>query len=213
VYAPRASTDAQPGAMTRQTSGARQSQKHICKQSAHIPPASLRSRARSAIVGASLEGKCITMATLKPRITVTLEPEVYSTIKGLAEAQSLSMSALVSEFLTMVNPVQQRVLKAIKKAQDLDAKSKSNMVTSLELGEAQLTQMLGPLMDLFDQMAESQPPHSNTGVTNTNSSEKNKPEKPSKALSRASEPVEKSTKEQKHKNTKKQAPAGASNAA
>jgi hypothetical protein len=103
------------------------------------------------------------MATLKPRITVTLEPEVYSTIKGLAEAQSLSMSALVSEFLTMVNPVQQRVLKAIKKAQDLDAKSKSNMVTSLELGEAQLTQMLGPLMDLFDQMAESQPPHSNTG--------------------------------------------------
>lgn len=153
------------------------------------------------------------MATLKPRITISLEQEVYDTIKGLSEAQGTTMSGLVSEFLTMVNPVQQRVLKAVQKAQALDTESKAGMVASLEAGEAQLTEMLGPLMDLFDQMAQSQPPHSNTGVTNTNSSEKHKPEKPSKALSRASEAVEKSTKSQKHKNTKKQVPQGASNAA
>jgi hypothetical protein len=153
------------------------------------------------------------MATLKPRITISLEQEVYDTIKGLSEAQGSTMSGLISEFLTMVNPVQQRVLQAVKKAQSLDTESKANVVASLEAGEAQLTEMLGPLLDLFDQIAESQPPHSNTGVTNTNPSENDKSEKPSKALSRASEAVEKSTKEQKHKNTKKQVPAGASDAA
>ena len=110
------------------------------------------------------------MATTKPRITVTLNQEVYDTIKGLSEAQGSTMSGLISEFLTMVNPVQQRVLQAVQKAQALDTESKSSMVATLEAGEAQLTEILGPLLDLFDQMAGTQPPHSNTGVTNTNTS-------------------------------------------
>ena len=71
-------------------------------------------------IGASPSGKCITMATAKPRITVTLDPDVYETIKGLSEAQGCTMSGLVSEFLAMVNPVQQRVLRAVKKAQALN---------------------------------------------------------------------------------------------
>jgi hypothetical protein len=110
------------------------------------------------------------MATLKPRITISLNQEVYDTIKGLSEAQGNTMSGLISEFLTMVNPVQQRVLQAVQKAQALDTESKASMVATLEAGEAQLTEILGPLLDLFDQMAATQPPHSNTGVTNTNPS-------------------------------------------
>jgi hypothetical protein len=153
------------------------------------------------------------MATLKPRITISLEQEVYDTIKGLSEAQGTTMSGLVSDFLTMVNPVQQRVLKAVQKAQALDTESKAGMVASLEAGEAQLTEMLGPLMDLFDQMAQSQPPHSNTGVTNQNDTTQGANKTQAKARPRASEPVEKSTKAQKHKSTKKQVPEGASNAA
>lgn len=108
------------------------------------------------------------MATTKPRITVTLPQEVYETIKGLSEAQGCSMSALISDFLEMVNPVQQRVLKAVRKAQILDAESKVGLVASLEQGEAQLTQMLAPMMDILDQLVEAQPPHSNTGVTTPN---------------------------------------------
>lgn len=124
------------------------------------------------------------MATSKPRITVTLDQDVYDTIKGLSEAQGCTMSGLISEFLAMVNPVQQRVLQAVKKAQALDVESKADMVASLEAGEAQLTQMLGPLLALMDQIADGQPPHSNTGVTPQDKQAKRAPKttaKPSKS--------------------------------
>jgi hypothetical protein len=132
------------------------------------------------------------MATLKPRITVTLNQDVYDTIKGLSEAQGCSMSALISNFMEMVNPVQQRVLKAAKKLQALDTESKSNMVASLEASESQLTEMLGPLLELFDQLEGTQPPHSNTGVTNTNTSDEEDKKSASIARPRALQPVEKS---------------------
>ena len=150
------------------------------------------------------------MATQKPRITVTLEQDVYDTIRGLSDAQGCTMSGLISEFLSMVNPVQQRVLQAVKKAQSLNVESKADMVASLEASEAQLTEMLGPLLALMDQLAEGQPPHSNTGVTNTNLSGDGNKKTASKARPRAVQPdlfVEKeksskSTKAQKHKSTK-----------
>ncbi|MDG3865608.1 hypothetical protein L5C01_31200, partial [Pseudomonas aeruginosa] len=125
-------------------------------------------------------------ATQKPRITITLEQDVYDTIKGLSEAQGCTMSGLVSEFLTMVNPVQQRVLQAVKKARALSVESKADMVASLEAGEAQLTQMLGPLLALMDQIAEGQPPHSNTGVTTPNPPTPPNQKNPAKRRSRAS---------------------------
>lgn len=150
------------------------------------------------------------MATAKPRITVTLEPDVYETIKGLSEAQGCTMSGLVSEFLSMVNPVQQRVLRAVKKAQALNVESRASMVSNLEQAEEQMTKMLGPLLDLLDTVSEGQPPHSNTGVTNSTDGTKNEKKTASKARPRAVQPdlfVEKekgskSTKAQKHKSTK-----------
>jgi len=126
------------------------------------------------------------MATQKPRITVTLDQDVYDTIKGLSEAQGCTMSGLVSEFLTMVNPVQQRVLRAVKKAQALNVESKSSMVANLEQAEAQMTEMLGPLLALFDTVSEGQPPHSNTGVTTPNPPTTPNQKKPAKRRSRAS---------------------------
>ncbi|EML7854396.1 hypothetical protein V9924_006211, partial [Pseudomonas aeruginosa] len=141
------------------------------------------------------------MATSKPRITVTLDQDVYDTIKGLSEAQGCTMSGLISEFLAMVNPVQQRVLQAVKKAQALNVESKADMVASLEAGEAQLTQMLGPLLALMDQIAEGQPPHSNTGVTHPNPLPPRPTKNPSSpAVARV--PAEKRA----HKNTKTQKP-------
>jgi hypothetical protein len=153
------------------------------------------------------------MATLKPRITISLEQDVYDTLKGLSKAQGTTMAGLVSDLLTMVHPVQQRVLQAVKKAQALEVDSKADMVANLEAGEAQFTKMLGPLMDLLDQMADGQPPHSNTGVTNQNDTTQDANKTQAKARPRASEPVEKATKAQKHKNTKKQVPQGSSDAA
>ena len=142
------------------------------------------------------------MATHKPRITVTLDQDVYETIRGLADVQGVTMSGLVSEFLAMVNPIQQRVLRACQKAQALNAESKANMVSSLEASEAQLTEMLGPFLALMDQLAEGQPPHSNTGVTNSTDGTKNEKKTASKARSRASQPDMFDTKTQERKNTK-----------
>ena len=142
------------------------------------------------------------MATQKPRITVTLEQDVYDTIRGLSDAQGCTMSGLISEFLSMVNPVQQRVLQAVKKAQSLNVESKADMVASLEASEAQLTEMLGPLLALMDQLAEGEPPHSNTGVTNSTDGTKNEKKTPSKARSRASQLDIFDTKTQERKNTK-----------
>lgn len=142
------------------------------------------------------------MATQKPRITITLDQDVYDTIRGLSEAQGCTMSGLVSDFLSMVNPVQQRVLRAVKKAQSLNVESKADMVASLEASEAQLTEMLGPLLALMDQLAEGQPPHSNTGVTNSTDGTKNEKKTASKARSRASQLDIFDTKTQERKNTK-----------
>lgn len=125
------------------------------------------------------------MATQKPRITVTLDQDVYDTIRGLADVQGVTMSGLVSEFLAMVNPIQQRVLRACRKAQALNTESKASMVSSLESGEAQLTEMLGPLLALMDQLADGQPPHSNTGVTTPNPPPPPNQKKPAKRRSRA----------------------------
>lgn len=142
------------------------------------------------------------MATQKPRITITLDQDVYDTIRGLSEAQGCTMSGLVSEFLSMVNPVQQRVLRAVKKAQSLNVESKADMVATLEAGEAHLTEILGPLLAMMDQLAEGQPPHSNTGVTNSTDGTKNEKKTASKARSRASQLDIFDTKTQERKNTK-----------
>lgn len=144
------------------------------------------------------------MATQKPRITVTLEQDVYDTIRGLSDAQGCTMSGLISEFLSMVNPVQQRVLQAVKKAQSLNVESKADMVASLEASEAQLTEMLGPLLALMDQLAEGQPPHSNTGVTNLSDTAKGEGKRASKARPRASQLDIFDTKTQTPKNPKTQ---------
>lgn len=142
------------------------------------------------------------MATQKPRITITLNQDVYDTIRGLSDVQGVTMSGLVSEFLTMVNPIQQRVLRACKKVQVLNAESKASMVSSLELGEAQLTEMLGPLLALMDQLAEGQPPHSNTGVTNSNDTTQGENKTPRKARPRAVQPDLFVEKEKSSKSTK-----------
>lgn len=144
------------------------------------------------------------MATQKPRITISLDRDVYDTLRGLSEAQGCTMSGLVSDLLTMVNPVQQRVLEAVTRARVLDAEAKENMVASLEAGQDQFEQMLGPLLGLLDQMSSGQPPHSNTGVTNSNDTTQGESKTPRKARPRASQLDIFDTKTQKPKNPKTQ---------
>lgn len=119
------------------------------------------------------------MATTKPRITVTLENDVYETVKGMAEAQGCSMSAVVSELLIAVNPAQKRVLKAVQRAAAMTASERAKTVERLERAEQQLSMALEPVLGLLDDAgAAPQPPHSNTGVTTPNPPTRTDPKKP-----------------------------------
>lgn len=120
------------------------------------------------------------MATTKPRITITLEDDVYETVKGMAEAQGCSMSAVVSELLTAVNPAQKRILRAVQSAAALTERERAKTVAGLERAEQQITMALEPLFELVDCVGASpQPPHSNTGVTTPNPRPPTNPKIPS----------------------------------
>jgi hypothetical protein len=94
------------------------------------------------------------------------------------------MSSIVSEFLTMVNPVQQKVLAACRRAAKIQESSKSDLVGQLERGQSSAESAIQPLLDLLDQIGR--PPYSNTGVTLPSPPTNEQDENTGKALSRAS---------------------------
>lgn len=105
------------------------------------------------------------MATSKPRVTVTLEPDVYSTMKELAELQGRSLSSLIGELVNMVHPVQLRVLSAVKAAVTTQQEARADLLHQLESAQEEAESKIVPLLDLLDAYAQGLPPHSNTGVT------------------------------------------------
>lgn len=117
------------------------------------------------------------MATSKPRITITLDQGVYDTIKGLAEVQGCSMSSIVSDLLETVDPVQRKVLAAIRGSLAVKKEAKNDLVKQLEHGQEEAEKAIGPLLKIFE-MLGGLPPHSNTGVTNTPSLPQNSAEQP-----------------------------------
>jgi len=109
------------------------------------------------------------LATTKPRITITADQDVYDTLRELAELQGRSMSSLVSDLLTLSNPVQQRVLAALRHATSLQAEAQADLVDQLERAQGEAEAMIRPLLGLLEGFgAAAQPPHSNTGVTHPN---------------------------------------------
>ena len=105
------------------------------------------------------------MATTKPRITLTMDQELYSLYRDLAEAQGRSMSAIIVDLLDATAPVQQQVLQALRRALSVQEEGRADMLASLEKAQATAEGMLSPAMGIFDEFLSSLPPHSNTGVT------------------------------------------------
>jgi hypothetical protein len=129
------------------------------------------------------------MATTKPRITVTLDPDVYGTLRNLAAMQERSISSLIAETMDMVHPVNKRVLEIATRASRAQQKSKESFRNSLTEAEKSASKMAGDLFEMLDQMAASeggQPPHSNTGVTLDSPPPSEMNRAPGKSRSRAS---------------------------
>lgn len=116
--------------------------------------------------GASLLLGCITMATSKPRITVTIDPAVHETLRQLSELQGVSMSSIVSDLLVTIDPVQRRVVQSLRFALSLQKNARADFASQLEAAQEQAAASALPLFELLGGCAHpTQPPHSNTGVT------------------------------------------------
>jgi predicted CopG family antitoxin len=105
------------------------------------------------------------MATSRPRITITLTDATYSTLTELASLQERSISAIILELLELVDPLNRKVIKTIKRLQNVQRSSNADLVKSLDKAQAQAEAALVPLMALLDSFAATkQPPSCNTGV-------------------------------------------------
>jgi len=126
------------------------------------------------------------MATAKPRITITLDQGVYDTLRGLSELQGVSMSSIVAELVTLIDPVQKQVLETMRRALALQGSAKADFVAQLEQAQVAADAAAAPLLGLLGAYFEgTQPPHSNTGVTHPNHQTEHAPKKPAKVRSRA----------------------------
>lgn len=129
------------------------------------------------------------MATTKPRITITLEPEVYDLFKGLSEAQGRPMARIISELLTEVSPPLQRTLSLLMAAKQAPKQVLEQLAANFEMAERDVKGMFGESMVQLDALLgdlqrgletgdlgghptkedarenPSRPPSCNTGVT------------------------------------------------
>jgi len=133
------------------------------------------------------------MATKKPRITVTLEPQVYEVLTRLSELQGGSMSGIVSDLLHSVAPVFERTCYVLQLADSATSGMNDDIRASMERSEAKVQAMMDDAMGQLDIFAmdltraskaasgnggadcaaggasvagaDLLPPHSNTGVT------------------------------------------------
>ena len=67
------------------------------------------------------------MATVKPRITITLEEDQYVVLQQLSRLKGVSMSKLVVEFLDPVFPPMQRLTESMNRIKKSDALLKGQM--------------------------------------------------------------------------------------
>jgi len=83
------------------------------------------------------------MATDKPRITITLEPENYAVLQRMAKAQGSSMARIVTELVSEVSPMLERVAVSLEAA----AKAQQGMKASIRRAAEQAEQDMRPLME------------------------------------------------------------------
>jgi hypothetical protein len=72
------------------------------------------------------------MATKKPRLTVTLDPETYQAFKLFSEAQGRSMGSSINEVLTEVSPAVNRVTAFLLRAQSMNDSFIESLASDLE---------------------------------------------------------------------------------
>lgn len=83
------------------------------------------------------------MATDKPRITITLEPEHYAILQRMAKAQGGSMSRIVTDMVAELAPMLERVVVSLEAA----AKAQQGMKASIRRAAEQAEEDMRPLLE------------------------------------------------------------------
>lgn len=90
------------------------------------------------------------MATNKPRITITLDQDIYDLLKSISSVSGQPMSGIVSEFLDGARPVFKSMSDTflkIKAAKDFEKKA---FIDALEDSERVLSPIAIQSFELFD---------------------------------------------------------------
>ncbi|MGP1666396.1 MAG: hypothetical protein ACTS5I_10915 [Rhodanobacter sp.] len=90
------------------------------------------------------------MATIKPRINVTLEPHRYALFKRLAALQGVSMSSLVAELLDAVAEPMERVCVVLEAAKTAPESVRKGLRAAVDRAEAQMMPRALETLDQFD---------------------------------------------------------------
>lgn len=93
------------------------------------------------------------MATTKPRITITLEPEQHEILRRLADLQGTSMSKIVTDFLGEVTPVLLNVADTLEAAQRASLEARAKFVRTAEIAEEELRPLAEFARDQFNLFA------------------------------------------------------------
>lgn len=78
------------------------------------------------------------MATTKPRVQVTLDPEMYAVLRDLAALNRQSLSAVISELLHAVAPTVYRVVEAGRRFQALSEGMQDQVRGTFTAAEARI---------------------------------------------------------------------------
>lgn len=86
------------------------------------------------------------MPTTNPRVTVTLKPSTFATLRRLSALTKNSQSAIIGELLEASEPVFERTCRVLEAAQTAQASVRESVKANLEQAEAQLSSQLGLML-------------------------------------------------------------------
>jgi hypothetical protein len=90
------------------------------------------------------------MSTTKPRITITLEPQVYEVLRRLSAASGDSMSAIVTNFLDVAVPPMERMVVIMEQAKAIPDEAKESLRGAILRAEAQVLPAAAAVIDQAD---------------------------------------------------------------
>jgi len=90
------------------------------------------------------------MATLNPRITVTLTPELHAVMRRLSALTGNSQSAIIGEMLTTSLPALVRVVKVMEAAETAQSDFNQGIASGLAKAQDRIEAQLGLALDALD---------------------------------------------------------------